>query len=117
MQALTAEAVRSPPPGERRYNAGMRSTMTCPKCSARKIWRIEKFRTESDGVTGWPLHVVYGRRLVGRERVNVGHFDCYVCATCGYSELYAAEIQGLVHNPAEGVTFWDGEKLTQGPMR
>jgi len=94
----------------------MRSTMTCPKCNARKIWRIEKFQTESDSTNGWTLHVVYQRAL-GGDKENIGQFDCYICATCGYSEFYAQNLHGLVHAPHAGVTFWDGDKLHQGPTR
>jgi predicted nucleic-acid-binding Zn-ribbon protein len=95
----------------------MRASMTCPKCRARKIWRIEQFRTESDSTSGWLLHVVYGRQRMGNNEREVGVFDAYVCATCGLTEFYASQLQNLRHVPEEGVTYWDGDQLNQGPMR
>lgn len=100
----------------------MRNSLQCPKCQHRKIWHLEKVRHYSTYAGGTPFCVVY-EKPVGpiktgffsegeRETMTVGHYDVFVCSSCGYAEWYAQDFQDLEENPEEGVRLLDGE--TQG---
>lgn len=59
-----------------------------------------------------------GGGFFAMHRVSpVGRFDAYVCATCGYSELYAHDFEELRENPANGVRLLDGTAAPAGPFR
>jgi predicted nucleic-acid-binding Zn-ribbon protein len=76
----------------------MRNTHTCPKCAGTHIAIAPQFRfSDPDyvnrlvplcpitiGVPGW----------IG-GKIEVGHFQVYICVQCGYSELYAEQLKGL----------------------
>ena len=100
----------------------MRINLLCPKCKCRKIWLIEEVRHFNTYSGGAPLNVVYDRRVgktgtgffSGGERAkqSVGHYDVFVCASCGFAEWYARGLEGLEENPADGVRLLDGETQT-----
>lgn len=94
----------------------MRNAMTCPKCRGRRIWRVERFRTESDNTSGWVLPVVYGRRTATGGELSAGTFDAWICATCGYTEWYASGLEGLTPDPDAGVHLIDAAS-PDGPLR
>lgn len=43
----------------------------------------------------------------GSELQDIGQIDAWVCATCGYTELWSNGYQHLMHNPKKGVHFVD----------
>jgi predicted nucleic-acid-binding Zn-ribbon protein len=94
----------------------VRTSLQCPKCSGRKIWRIERFETQSDSAeSGWLLRVVIGRGLQGKK-TTTGIFDAYICKGCGHTELYARNLAELQHDPQSGVHLLDGD-AGQAPYR
>jgi predicted nucleic-acid-binding Zn-ribbon protein len=79
----------------------MKTTLTCPKCSAGKIWRIDRFTTPGEYQGGSEMRMVIDR---GLERpLTAGRFDAYVCHDCGYTEFYARDRAELRHEPLAGV--------------
>lgn len=101
----------------------MKRTQLCPKCDGRRIWVIEPFRVPSEAAQGTVLSVVPhqasgGGGLFALARLSpVGRFDAYVCATCGYSELYATDFGELREDPANGVRLLDATAAPAGPFR
>jgi predicted nucleic-acid-binding Zn-ribbon protein len=104
----------------------MRESMSCPKCRSQRIWRIEKFHGYDNG-SPKPLSVLLAREMpqqqasgwfdiVRSELRTIGRFDLYLCARCGYSELYAQDFKALVHSPEHGVHLMDAD-VPAGPYR
>lgn len=101
----------------------MKNTHICPKCRQRRIWVIERFRIPSEGGEGRELAVVphqqeQTRTLFGSMRASPkGAFDMFVCDGCGYSELWARDLRGLVADEANGIKLVDNSNLGEGPFR
>jgi predicted nucleic-acid-binding Zn-ribbon protein len=101
----------------------VKRSQICPKCAARRIWVIESFRIPSETAQGAVLSVVPHQQSAGggffaMARVApVGSFDAYVCAGCGYSELYAKDFSELREDPARGVRLLDASTAPAGPFR
>ena len=89
----------------------MKRSHRCPKCEGTRLWRIENFRHQTDVVAGSELVVA----ILDRDRVWTGAtvrgtFDMYLCATCGYSELWANGLDELYAKPEEGVHLLEGDE-------
>lgn len=100
----------------------MKHSNACPKCRGKRIWIIEQFRIPTDGVDGRPLTVLPHQRdpkaSVWAMKLNPqGSFDLHLCDACGYSELWANGVRGLVEDPAKGVPLVDLEGAKAGPFR
>jgi hypothetical protein len=100
----------------------MKHHHTCPKCSGRRIWVIERFRIPGETAEGRVLPLVphqdTGKRAFGFLRQQPrGHVDLFVCEGCGYSELWAGGIRGLVEDPERGVRLLDTSTAAEGPFR
>ncbi|MBW2523329.1 MAG: hypothetical protein JRI23_04110 [Deltaproteobacteria bacterium] len=90
----------------------MKNSLACPKCQSRKLWRVERVAScDRPGSVPCQLRVV-----VRRDRPTdgffdtaqtMGYFDAYICAECGYSELFAHYFDELIANPEAGVHFID----------
>ena len=63
----------------------------CPQCQCRRIWWIEEAQISSE--------VAQGR----------GSYEQFICAQCGFVELYARAITELQSNPGYGVHLIDNE--------
>lgn len=96
----------------------MRHSRVCPKCQSQKIWVIEAFGVKDGSVTyGGKLAL----RIVARDpnkkkgwlgvedSYDAGYTDAWICAHCGFTELWTRDLKGLVHNPEGGVHLLDGE--------
>jgi len=108
----------------------MKNTLSCPKCNGRKLWCIEQFSAKDPSVQvggKLALRAAVSRRTPpmqqagfwagdGSDVYDAGYVDAFICAACGYTELWSRELQGLVHNPASGVHFIDASRPTS-PMR
>ena len=107
----------------------MRQKRVCPKCEGRKFYTVEKARM-SDGqsangttdlalVAEW-LPVGEGGFL-GPKRARIeANIDAWICAACGYSELYVRALDELVfllQNGAEGLAFVDATPESDGAFR
>ena len=56
--------------------------------------------------------------IFGLRQANPqGQFDLWLCAACGFSELWASNIAGLKENPDAGVKLVDTTAEPQGPFR
>jgi len=101
----------------------VKRTQICPKCSARRIWVVESFRVPSETAQGAVLPVVPHQQTEGggffaiARMTPVGSFDAYVCAGCGYSELYAKDFAELHEDAARGVRLLDATAAPTGPFR
>jgi predicted nucleic-acid-binding Zn-ribbon protein len=101
----------------------VKRSQICPKCSARRIWVVESFRIPTETAQGVVLPVVHHQQAesssffaIGRV-TPVGSFDAYVCAGCGYSELYATGFEDLREDHAKGVRLLDASTAPAGPFR
>lgn len=96
----------------------MKNSARCPKCESRRLWIVEPFRVPDD--TNWPALPV-ATRLVGgaflTQVVRMGGFDLYVCADCGFSELWARGLEEMEPSAETGVTLRDTTDPEQGPFR
>lgn len=46
-----------------------------------------------------------------------GSFELHLCDACGYSELWANGVRGLVENPEKGIRLVDLSDANAGPFR
>jgi predicted nucleic-acid-binding Zn-ribbon protein len=91
----------------------MKNTQTCPKCASKKLWLISPLRTIHEYAPGThPLNLDYdqkvGNNFLTRHKAPAGKFDAWVCAECGFSELWATDIDKLVHAPERGIRLIQG---------
>lgn len=95
----------------------MKKSLSCPKCNGRRIWRIDRVGTddvEQDELMPLRLANVRLRESNdkaffqwGTDSAKSGYLSAFVCAACGYSELWAHGFEGLKHAPEAGVHFID----------
>ena len=83
---------------------------------------VEQFRVPSESPQGVALPVVPdqappGARFGLRAARPQGQFDLWLCASCGFSELWASRIGDLVEDPAAGVRLVDTTAEPEGPFR
>lgn len=43
----------------------------------------------------------------GSKHYDAGAIDAYVCAACGFTELWSRDLDNLAHHPEDGVHFID----------
>lgn len=102
----------------------MKISLACPKCESRRLWRVEKLKYVDhvqQSATSRPLRLALARKVANppeqgalqriwhgsQDSYDAGVIDAYVCAQCGYTELYARDIEELEHNPEDGVHLID----------
>jgi len=104
----------------------MKQKLLCPKCQGRRLWCIERLEAKDPSVAqggGMPLMLAVTRQWTpptkpggfwgdGSEVQDVGQIDAWICAACGYTELWSTGHQQLVHNPSKGIHLVDA---TQAP--
>ena len=101
----------------------MKKLHACPKCSGRKIWILEPFRLADETREGRPMNLVPHQPEAAGGFFRVarmsprGELDLFVCDACGYSELWARGMRGLVEDPAQGVRILDSSGTKAGPFR
>jgi len=100
----------------------MKPTQRCPKCNGRRLWVIDPLRVPTESATGAVLPLVPHQGKVGGflqlTALNpVGKLELFVCARCGYSELWAGEIARLAPDPENGVRLLDASTEPEGPFR
>jgi predicted nucleic-acid-binding Zn-ribbon protein len=93
----------------------MKNTRKCPKCESTKLWVVEPLKTVYEFDPGTiPLHLDYdqveGTTFLTRSKLRVGTLDAWICAACGYTELWAKELNRLKHAPERGVRLIEGGK-------
>ena len=78
----------------------MKDTQRCPKCLSHRLWRLDQrsLAAHGDAASTSPAPT---------------SLDAYVCALCGYTELYVRAPEELSHDPSNGVhqldsTFYGG---------
>jgi len=92
----------------------MKNSRKCIKCECEAIWKIDPLSLPEPQSINTTIPVPVGIREIENpdagllerpvERLSVGTFDVYVCARCGYSELWAKDIDdlGKLRKGAEG---------------
>jgi predicted nucleic-acid-binding Zn-ribbon protein len=101
----------------------MKTTGQCKKCSGARIWRVERIGVKDPQYSNGgnvPLGAIdrTGLESPGDRFATAydgGHVDAYVCAACGYTELYWQGFEALRHNPEKGVHLLVGP--VAGPYR
>lgn len=91
----------------------MKNSKTCSKCAGKKLWVIDPLRTTYEYSPGTiPLHLDHNRPVgegwLGTKTEDVGRLALYVCAACGYSELWAGDLERLRPNANAGIALIDG---------
>jgi hypothetical protein len=88
----------------------MKRTKTCPKCASRRVWRVDKYTVPADSTAGAPLRVTIerppSRGLFARDDSTQGYIDAWVCDGCGFTELWARDIDGLKPDPGSGLVLY-----------
>jgi predicted nucleic-acid-binding Zn-ribbon protein len=103
----------------------MRTTATCPKCSGKKIVVTELRHTNNVGEVGEridaiPVVGIRVRRSLTWDTKVVGTFESWICAACGYTELYAKDLGDVDKLAAErptDVRIVDAAVPARGPFR
>lgn len=103
----------------------MKNTKTCPKCRGKRLWRIEKIGAKDQSIqqggvyrlrvaaerwtppVGEPKKSFWGSDD-GSKLYSAGFIEAWVCAACGFTELWSTELEGLVPNPESGVHLVEG---------
>ena len=88
----------------------MKNQLACPKCDSRKLWLIERVytsREHTERVDQPPPRAIDWTGLQMPKSLASVSFDSYVCADCGYSELWSRGCETLRHNPAIGIHYLD----------
>lgn len=111
----------------------MKSNNTCPKCAGKKLAVVKQMRRdhreyeEQRPLHTIPVHVAtipLPDGTIGMDRGlqavwSLGHFESWVCMTCGFTELYAYDIEGLAtmaHHYPDWVRIIDAAP-ERGPFR
>ena len=100
----------------------MKNSLACPKCETRRLWRIDEFAAKQPdtgvGSGKTPLRVAVGVRTPptqepswfegdGSQWFDAGKVEAWVCAKCGYTELWSRDFGALRHLPESGVHLVD----------
>ncbi len=100
----------------------MKRSQQCPKCDGKRLWVVEKFRIPSETAAGTELPLVTYQRpgtglfVISRSEPK-GRIDLWLCDGCGYTELWAAGLEGLRPDPDAGVRLSDATVEAAGPFR
>lgn len=83
----------------------MKNASTCLKCGHETIWRIDPLCFFDPQYSNKVIALPVACRMVDNPdagllsratvRKSVGTFTVYTCAACGYSEMYANDIEEL----------------------
>ena len=99
----------------------MRTTEQCPKCQSHTIWVVGKIqlRDPTRSEPSIPFSLAAGEDISG-NRIEAGTFEAWVCANCGYTELYAKDFHEKLAALAR--YGWNGIRLISrnvptGPFR
>lgn len=99
----------------------MKRTQQCPKCQGRKLWVVETFKVPSEMANGEALPVAMqaeeGGFFAMGKIVPQGSFELWVCAGCGFSELWARDLGALRDDPSRGVRLVDTTVSSERPFR
>ena len=107
----------------------MRQTRKCPKCDSRKFYTSRPARMSdgqsANGTTDLSLAAewlpVGEGGFLGPKRARVeAKLEAWICAACGFSELYVDDLNTLAYlheNGAEGVAFIDATPDKEGAFR
>jgi predicted nucleic-acid-binding Zn-ribbon protein len=106
----------------------MKQSVTCPKCSGKKLYVVERATLPAhDSINGTePLTVAAAwlptgeSGFLGAQHARyLARVEAWVCAACGYTELYTAELGNLAYMAQQGkagVRVVDSA-ATRGPFR
>jgi predicted nucleic-acid-binding Zn-ribbon protein len=106
----------------------MKNSCVCPKCKNQKFYSIDRATLPAhDSVNGTGALTVAAAYLPTGQRGWLGddhrryeaELEAWVCATCGYAELYVKELETLAYiaEHAAGVRFIDASSRGPAPFR
>jgi hypothetical protein len=58
-----------------------------------------------------PLNLDYrevGTNFLNRRKAGFGTLDAWICTECGFTELWASDLDKFVHAPERGVQLIEG---------
>jgi predicted nucleic-acid-binding Zn-ribbon protein len=87
----------------------MRTSHLCPKCGHNEIIFLPQLadRDDKDAVRPLVAHVVH---FDWRDDMEVGKLQAYICHSCGFTELYAADAQHIPVAKVPGAKLLVGKK-------
>jgi predicted nucleic-acid-binding Zn-ribbon protein len=98
----------------------MRTTATCPKCSGKKLF-VAKLESAGSSEVGYRRGLsTFAIPAVLIKGTAVGHFESWICAACGYTELYAEDLDKvarLAEKWPDQVRIVDTTNAEGGPFR
>ena len=70
----------------------MRNSIRCPKCDQRRILHVSEIKDKAQVPKGavMAIDAVAPVWVLGTWK-NVGVLECYICASCGYTEWYTRD--------------------------
>ena len=87
----------------------MKRSKQCPKCGSLRVGRIEHVVTVDEGADGQvQLRPIPVGRFAGRggdTNVPIGPLEAFLCADCGYYELYLREPRSVPYENIPGFTW------------
>ena len=110
----------------------MRKSLVCPKCQGQRFFEIDKMLVPNyeyaNSVEPFTLTAAYTETgqvtqgfFGGAEMARIGaEASAFVCAGCGYTEVYARELDVLEDFASKGVAgvrVVDARAPSQGPNR
>lgn len=81
----------------------MRNSLRCPKCAHEKILHLPRLWAHSQ-----PLGEIVAHVGGGWSPTPFGVMQAYVCARCGFTELYAQQPDKIPIDKIDGAQVLDG---------
>ena len=100
----------------------MKTSKQCPKCHSLDIGYIERIYElcEAPSASGHPFTpqaVGFMRTRDAQREIPVGHFEAFVCTSCGYFETYVKDPKAVPFHFLEGFHWINGPPPDRGPYR
>ena len=77
------------------YARIMRTHHRCPKCQGAKLYVCENRQPDRQYTTGYIPFCVVAANEPRNARTVVGTYETWICATCGYTEWFAKDVESL----------------------
>ncbi len=107
----------------------MRQDRKCPKCEGQTFYVVERARMGDGQSANGTIPLALAAEWVGtgesgflgeKRDMVAAHLDAWMCASCGFSELYVRDLRALAQllaKRAGGVSFVDASRGSGGAFR